>query len=287
MPDFGIFRGFNDKLFGDKLYAGQLPINLGLIGSQEVFNFDPDYQAVLDYATTQGYTLPSESQQLLQNQLVVDLKDGGIWNKLDSLGIYATDGSSNFALIDWKRLSLLTAVNSPTFTTNQGFNGNGTSSYINSNYNPFTNGINYTQNSASMGVYLLGNPNGDFCYIGGLATAAIIALINPNRGTFPLGRMNDSTAPFPTTSITTTGFISQNRPNSTTRNIYANGSLHQSQTIVSTGTPNANYYILAFNENGPAVLKSTAKVSMHYCGSDLTPNQSDFSTAINTYINSL
>jgi hypothetical protein len=38
MPDFGIFRGFNDKLFGDKLYAGQLPINLGLIGSQ---NFSP------------------------------------------------------------------------------------------------------------------------------------------------------------------------------------------------------------------------------------------------------
>jgi hypothetical protein len=33
MPDFGIFRGFNDKLFGDKLYAGQLPINLGMIAS--------------------------------------------------------------------------------------------------------------------------------------------------------------------------------------------------------------------------------------------------------------
>jgi hypothetical protein len=40
MPDFGIFRGFNDKLFGDKLYAGQLPINLGLIGSQEVIDVD-------------------------------------------------------------------------------------------------------------------------------------------------------------------------------------------------------------------------------------------------------
>jgi hypothetical protein len=33
MPDFGIMRGFNDKLFGDKLYAGQLPTQLGLIGS--------------------------------------------------------------------------------------------------------------------------------------------------------------------------------------------------------------------------------------------------------------
>jgi hypothetical protein len=31
MPDFGIFRGFNEKLFGDKLYAGQLPINLGMV----------------------------------------------------------------------------------------------------------------------------------------------------------------------------------------------------------------------------------------------------------------
>ena len=38
MPDFGIFRGFNEKLFGDKLYAGQLPTQLGIIGSQEVFD---------------------------------------------------------------------------------------------------------------------------------------------------------------------------------------------------------------------------------------------------------
>lgn len=35
MPDFGIFRGFNEKLFGDKLVAGQLPTQLGLIGSED------------------------------------------------------------------------------------------------------------------------------------------------------------------------------------------------------------------------------------------------------------
>lgn len=38
MPDFGIFRGFGSKLFSDKLYAGQLPTQLGLIGS-ESFGF--------------------------------------------------------------------------------------------------------------------------------------------------------------------------------------------------------------------------------------------------------
>jgi hypothetical protein len=83
--------------------------------------FDADYQAVLNYGTTQGYTLPSAGQQTLQNQLVVDLKAGGIWSKLDTFAVFATDGDSDFALIDWKRLSDYTAVNSPTFTTNQGF----------------------------------------------------------------------------------------------------------------------------------------------------------------------
>jgi hypothetical protein len=36
MPDFGIFRGFNSKLFSDKLYAGQLPTQLGKIGSENI-----------------------------------------------------------------------------------------------------------------------------------------------------------------------------------------------------------------------------------------------------------
>jgi hypothetical protein len=111
--------------------------------------FDADYLAVLNYATTQGYTLPSSGQQVKQNQLVVDLKDGGIWSKLDTFGVFATDGDSDFALIDWIRLSDYTAVNSPTFTTNQGFTGDGTSSYIDTNYNPSTSGVNYTLDDAS------------------------------------------------------------------------------------------------------------------------------------------
>jgi hypothetical protein len=79
-------------------------------------SLDADYQAVLDYATTQGYTLPSAGQQTLQNQLIVDLKAGGIWSKLDTFAVFATDGDEDFALIDWIRLTQYTAVNSPTFT---------------------------------------------------------------------------------------------------------------------------------------------------------------------------
>jgi len=49
MPDFGIFRGFNEKLFGDKLYAGQLPTQLGLIGSQ-----DFGFTGLLDFYPNAG-----------------------------------------------------------------------------------------------------------------------------------------------------------------------------------------------------------------------------------------
>jgi hypothetical protein len=111
---------------------------------------DPDYQAVLDYATTQGYTLPSSSQQTLQNQLVLDLKSAGIWSKLDTFAVFATDGDSDFALIDWIRVTDYTAVNSPTFTTNKGFESDGVSAYIDTNWNLSTDTVNYQQDDAGI-----------------------------------------------------------------------------------------------------------------------------------------
>lgn len=113
--------------------------------------FDADYQAVLDYATTQTYTLPSESQQALQNQLVVDLKDAGVWSKLDLLYVFATDGDREYAAINWKDPNSheITEVNSPTFTTNEGFAQSGTAS-LDTSFVIDTNGTNYTRDHAGL-----------------------------------------------------------------------------------------------------------------------------------------
>jgi len=107
--------------------------------------FDSDYQAVLDYATTQAYTLPSSGQQTLQNQLVLDLKSAGIWSKLDLLYVFATDGDSDFASINFLDPNNyeITEVNSPTFTTNVGFTGDGTSALLYTNFDPSTDRVNY------------------------------------------------------------------------------------------------------------------------------------------------
>jgi hypothetical protein len=117
-------------------------------------SFDPDYQAVLDYATTQGYTLPSPSQQIIQNQLVLDLKAAGVWDKLDSFAVLATDGDDDFALVDWIRLATLTASNSPTFVTNQGYYSDGSTSYIDSTVAIDALGSNYQLGDASFGAWV-------------------------------------------------------------------------------------------------------------------------------------
>ena len=116
--------------------------------------YDADYQAILDYATTQGDTLPSLSVQIAQNQVIVDLKAAGVFSQLDFLHVWrdGTTGLSGFKSIDWIRLSKATLVNSPSLTIN-GIQGNGTTSYVDLNYNPTTDAINYLLNNHSIGAF--------------------------------------------------------------------------------------------------------------------------------------
>jgi hypothetical protein len=240
--------------------------------------YDSDYQAVLNYATTQGYTLPSDGQKLLQNQLVIDLKAGGIWNKLDTFANFATDGSSDFALIDWKRLSLYTAVNSPTFTINEGFTGNGTSSYIDTNFNAFNNGVQYTQDDASRGLYMF-LADGTAALDG----KAVAGINNMARTSTSFQRINTTSGltggSFSFDSVE--GMKSIHRTSSTTVELF-NDTTQASRTATSA----------TLNDNSQLILRSGASygghnISMYFNGASLVTENTDFVTAFDTYLNSL
>jgi len=112
---------------------------------------EQDYNAVLSYAQTQGYAIPSASQRTLQETLITGLKTAGVWDKFDTFAVFATDAGSDFALLDWKRISdgavtkEYTSVNAPTFTSNVGFQGDGSSAYIETN-------LNVSADAANLGV---------------------------------------------------------------------------------------------------------------------------------------
>jgi hypothetical protein len=258
----------------------------GIIGSSIVqFAFDADYQAVLDYATTQGYTLPSAGQQILQNQLVVDLKAGGIWSKLDTFAVFATDGNSNFALIDWIRLSQYTAVNSPTFTTNQGFTGNGTSSYVDTNFSlsNLTTKLITNQGNISTGVWIRIVNELSTEYILGNVSSSDFRIYSGNSTTTITRYMGSRTQ----NNWSGTGLMSIHR---TYNASVANVTVFNNATDVTAGLPTNIYisingvnifvlrHISSYNEN---------QVSFFYSGDSLVSEITDFNNALNTYITSI
>jgi hypothetical protein len=247
--------------------------------------FDADYQAVLNYATTQGYALPSAGQQTLQNQLVVDLKAGGIWSKLDTFRVYATDGDSDFALIDWKRLIDCTAVNSPTFTTNSGFNSNGTSSYIDTNYNPTLNGVNASLNDLSIGFWENAvTITGNGVYSGGDDGSQDILLSQKFQNGAGYIRINDTGNNRPDSPNYEIGFVIGQRINATNLEYYTPSGLLINYSATSVGLNNVNMWDLRFI----SVYSTDSPISIGFLGASFTSTQvSDFRTAVTTYITSL
>lgn len=113
----------------------------------------------------------SAGRQNLVNNLITDLQVDGVFAKLDALFLYAGENQPS-GLTDIVNLILATAVNSPTFTTDRGFTGNGTSSYIDSNFNAATaSNPKFTRNSACFFVW--SNTTGTDA--GGIAGTAVSA----------------------------------------------------------------------------------------------------------------
>jgi hypothetical protein len=112
--------------------------------SNSGYVWDADYQAIINEATTQSYTLPTSGQRVNQNKLMIALKDGGIYSKLDIMYMFANDGSQEFATLNWKNPTTFQAslINAPTFTSDLGFNSDGATAYVDTNYNIVTSRIN-------------------------------------------------------------------------------------------------------------------------------------------------
>jgi hypothetical protein len=249
-------------------------------GQGQNSSFDADYQAVLNRAVALGYTLPSASQQIIQNNLVLSLKAGGVWTKLDVLYIFANDGGSNFATLNWKSPSAnqSTLINTPTFTVNEGFMGNGTSSYIDVNFNPATEGVNYTLNDASRYAYIFSGSAGQR-FEGNSLDNNNMRLGNYTTHKINSGNVNPLNSAF--TYTTTKGMKSIHRTTLTDVSLY-NALVGEDRLLTSINLPNANQFI--FRAGGIYV---NTEISMYAMGANLVSENTAFVNAFDTYLNSL
>jgi len=242
---------------------------------------DPDYQAVLDYATLQGYTLPSASGQTLQNDLVVELKSAGIWSDLDIFYVMATDGDEDFAKLNWKQPSSFNLVEngSVNFITNVGFQNDiaVNTNYLDTQFDPSLYGSGYTLNDAARILWDYdATPGGQNIFDGGTTTRW--------RGDFnTTQRINQGNTNLPTAFDNTgLGFKMMQRTSSSNVNMYNNSSTPTSfvvsSTIVDVGT------LRLFRA---ATLTSWRKLSVYGVGASLSSKENDILTALTTYMNGL
>jgi len=87
-------------------------------------------------------------------RMIQALYAGGIWAQTDIMYVLAAH-DEQAARLNWITPAsyTLSAVNSPTFTADQGFAGNGTTSYLDTTWDAATNASTFTQNDGRIGAY--------------------------------------------------------------------------------------------------------------------------------------
>ena len=250
---------------------------------------DSDYKAVLDYATSQGWDLPSTEQQRYQSTLLRTLKNIGVWEKLDRFFLHTTD-SRNFARIDWVNPSSNpVAVNGDVggtlqFTDNQGFHTDGVS-YLNYRYNPTNDGVNVSQNSMTVGMYEWAVSSSNAGLLIGSDDASNDVVLTANFGGNAFLALNDDSTGF-TPSITyKTGLYVGIRDGATSLRFYDADGTEYLDADPSTGLNSVDFAALKY---GASSFSSTdVRAGLFFVGSEMVSEVSQLYTAVGDYYSSL
>ncbi len=112
---------------------------------------------------------PDDTRKELIDTYVGALKSSGVWPALDILYVLASH-DSQAAKLNLKAPASFVAVNvgaGPTFVADRGFTSNGSSTALDTQWVPNTNGVNFTLNDASQWVWCLTNAQSNQRAIGG------------------------------------------------------------------------------------------------------------------------
>jgi hypothetical protein len=213
-----------------------------------------------------GGTIPAATLKIFDNKFFKPAKsNGNILTELDRLNIYC--GLNGYGIAARTNLikssHFVSPVNSPTFN-NAGYTGGGTS-YLNLNYNPATQGVKLTQNSALFGVCFDYNSSNN-ALMGALSLAPDVnqqLRVNSSTILRTLNNSNDNNN-LSVPAIGNKQFIASKRGNSANFDTLGN-TLVNNLSSTSSGVPNSNIFEFAFNFGGApqSLSANTHKASFH------------------------
>jgi hypothetical protein len=203
--------------------------------------------------------------------LIATQKAAGVWQQLDREWVFAAENATQ-ALIDLKARSSATAVNSPTFTAWRGYAGNGSTSYVNTNFNTST-GTLFTQNSAHWGVWQRTAKT-----VGAVGNHGNVNTDAGTNGVYvdfssPGGRINDAGGAVSPAIVGGVGHLLLNRTAAAVSYAYYNGAKGVLNSTASQTPQNLTLWIGGRNLVGSINQASNAQVSAATAGAGLTDAQ--------------
>lgn len=231
---------------------------------------------------------PGTTRKNLINNLIVSLKTAGVWTKLDVLYLFAAADSQS-ALLNWVSSSYnCTATNSPTFTANQGYTGNGTNAYLATGFNPSSAaGRVFAQDSSHLGVYTLSTGTGVLNVLeAGSTTLSANWGINSFRsdlGNVIRAELSGTAFSNSTAVASPKGHSAIARSSSSQVRIYRDGALLATNSDTSATPTNTNLAWLRYNTT-----YSARQIAAGHMGGSLNDTEmAAMNTALSTYLTAI
>jgi hypothetical protein len=230
--------------------------------------------------------ITSTTDKTNYDTMITGLVNDGVWALLDVLYIFSTVDRTT-ALLNLIQNNF-NAVEHGTinFTAYQGYTGDGSTFYLDTQFGPSTAAGNFSQNSSSAAVYVLTNSTTDDGV--GIGQGAVnndvrIAILVPSGMFYAITGANN----FSITNTNRMGFYTASRTNSSSTAIYKNGSsVFSNPADTSTAIGSATVAVFAQNDSGGGIVSfSTNQQSAAAIGGGLDSTKAgQLSSRINAFM---
>lgn len=244
-----------------------------------ITTYDTDALAFISAAT-----ITSSTQIMAINDLVIDLKAFGLWNKM--IAVYPiVGGTANSHKFNLKDPRDLDAAYRIVFSGNVTHSSTGmitAGGYGDTKVNPASA---MTLNDSHLSYYSRTNGTNGTIEMGvaGGASGPFTLIQIKYTNSFFYGDVNQTSEDGVAHSLTG-GYFLATRTASNVKKLVINGNVALNGTSVSTSLPNRNIYILASNNNGTAVFKTTKECAFATIGSGLSViDTTNLYTAVQKY----
>jgi len=243
--------------------------------------YDADAQAFFDRVTAaSGSTSTLEKNAV--NQLVLDLKNYGIWSKRKV--IYPYVGSSAASCAQNLASSSFTGI----FSTGFSFAASGisgVSAYMRSGFNPNVEGLAYNDNSIGFYSRSTNQNTGQYdCGCGNTSGSALFDLCCRRSGNTSIYDSANSPSNRLSVSNSNSGGFFLGKANSSTAKLYRAGAEIGTKAMSVHSIPNYELYSYGFNEQNTTIYYTTRDCAFFWIGLGLTDTEAvNLSTAVQTF----